>query len=62
MRNQPALRGISVYKKFIIYGIFGFLILFILVHFFLKFGRQSAENDPFLDPKYDPNLRNHAES
>ncbi|KAH9394219.1 Zinc finger protein-like 1 [Tyrophagus putrescentiae] len=61
MRNQSALSGLGVYKKFIIYGFFGFLILFILVHFFLKFGRQSAENDPFLDPQNDPNLRNHAE-
>jgi len=61
MRNQPTISGIGVYKKFIIYGLIAFLLLFVLVHFFLKFGRQSAENDPFLDPKNDPNFRNQFE-
>lgn len=58
MRNQSTLSGIGVYKRFIIFGVIAFLFLFVLVHFFLKFGRQSAENDPFLNPKNDPNFRN----
>ncbi|KAI2805503.1 Zinc finger protein-like 1 [Blomia tropicalis] len=58
VRNKGTISGLSLYKRLIIYGIIAFILLFVLIHFFLKFGRQSADNDPFLDPKYDTNIRN----
>lgn len=58
MRNHTAMSSLSLYKKFIIFGLISFLFLFIVIHYFIKYGRQSAESDPFLNPENDPNLRN----
>lgn len=52
------MNRLNIYKRIIIYSFVGFLVLFILIHYFIKYGRESAENDPFLSPENDPNLRN----
>ncbi|XP_046910285.2 zinc finger protein-like 1 homolog [Dermatophagoides farinae] len=59
IKNQRTMSSLNLYKKFIIYGFLAFLFLFIVIHYFIKYGRQSAENDPFLNPEFDPNIRNH---
>lgn len=53
-RQMPAF----TYRRLIIIGILVFLGLCTLVHYFLKFGRESAEHDPMLDPRFNPNIRN----
>jgi hypothetical protein len=53
-RNIPAF----TYRRLIVIGILVFLALCTLVHYFLKFGRESAEHDPMLDPRFNPNIRN----
>jgi hypothetical protein len=53
-RNIPAF----TYRRLIVVAILVFLALCTLVHYFLKFGRESAEHDPMLDPRFNPNIRN----
>ncbi|KAH9413014.1 Zinc finger protein-like 1 [Dermatophagoides pteronyssinus] len=59
IKNQRTMSSLNIYKKFIIYGFILLLFLFIVIHYFIKYGRQSADNDPFLNPEFDPNIRNH---
>ncbi|XP_054153163.1 zinc finger protein-like 1 [Oppia nitens] len=49
-------------KRLIIVAIIVFLVICTLVHYFLKFGRESADNDPLLDPRFNPNIRNEVET
>ena len=44
--------------RYLFPGIIGVLVLFALIHFFLKFGRQSADADVSLNPAFNPNIRN----
>lgn len=37
--------------------IIAIVVLFTVIHYFLKFGRRSAESDLSLDPAYNPNIR-----
>lgn len=53
MKKEPT----SVRKRFLIVlmiGIIGFLTLIVI---FSKLGRQASEDDPFLDPMANPNIR-----
>ncbi|CAG2107170.1 unnamed protein product [Medioppia subpectinata] len=53
-RNLPTF----TYRPLIVIGILVFIGLCTLVHYFLKFGRESADSDPLLDPRFNPNIRN----
>jgi cobalamin biosynthesis Mg chelatase CobN len=45
-------------SRYVFPGIIALVVLFTLVHFFLKFGRQSADADISLNPDFNPNIRN----
>ncbi|CAG2172329.1 unnamed protein product, partial [Oppiella nova] len=53
-RNMPAF----TYRRLIIVAILVFIGICTLIHYFLKFGRESADSDPLLDPRFNPNIRN----
>ena len=59
-RGRPSLGNIEEgadYTKYVIPGVIIGLILLTLIHFFLKYGRESAEHDLSLDPAFNPNIR-----
>ncbi|RWS17786.1 zinc finger protein-like 1 [Dinothrombium tinctorium] len=45
------------YRRWIIVGILAFIALCTIIHYFLKMGRLTADNDPLLDPNFNPNIR-----
>ena len=44
-------------KRFAIVLIFGLIAFFTLVIIFTQVGRSAANDDPFLDPMANPNIR-----
>lgn len=61
VRNHRTMSSLNIYKRLLIFGFISILFLFIIIHYFIKYGRQSADREKFLDPDYDPNLRNDVE-
>lgn len=55
--GAPASSSSSV-GRYIFPGIIAVVLLFTLVHFFLKYGRQTADADISLNPAFNPNIRN----
>ncbi|GFS95541.1 hypothetical protein TNCV_3922871 [Trichonephila clavipes] len=45
------------YKKWMIIMVLFFIALCTLCILFLKMGRASADSDPLLDPRFNPNIR-----
>lgn len=46
------------YRRWLVVIVLLIIGLCTVVHYFLKLGRESAEHDPMLDPKFNPNIRN----
>jgi len=47
----------ALYGKYIIPIIIVIAIIFTLIHYFLKYGREAANRDLSLDPAFNPNIR-----
>lgn len=47
----------ALYGKYIIPLIIFIAIIFTLIHYFLKYGREAANRDLSLDPAFNPNIR-----
>ncbi|RWS24878.1 zinc finger protein-like 1 [Leptotrombidium deliense] len=45
------------HRRWIILGVLLFIGICTLVHYFLKMGRLNADNDPMLDPDFNPHIR-----
>ena len=45
------------YSRYVIPGIIAILLIMTVIHFFLKYGRESASHDLSLDPAFNPNIR-----
>lgn len=44
-------------SKWIFPAVIAIVVLFTVIHYFLKLGRESADRDISLDPAYNPNIR-----
>lgn len=47
----------SLYRRFVVIVIFSALALLTTIVLFLRIGRSSAERDPMLDPRFNPQIR-----
>jgi hypothetical protein len=56
---SPSLRSEegADYTRFVLPGVIFLLLLFTVIHFFFKYGRESAAHDASLDPAFNPNIR-----
>lgn len=63
-RNRRSLMPRSVvtasgpgFRGYLFPGIIAVCVLFTMIHFFLKYGRDSADADNSLNPAFNPNIR-----
>lgn len=57
IRNSRTILKLNPYKRMILYIIIFLLLMYLFIHYFLKLARESADEDPFLDPHQDANIR-----
>lgn len=56
MSHRPQLARLT-YRRWIILAIIVIIGFFTVLHYFFKYGRESADRDLSLDPAFNPHIR-----